>query len=222
MKKKLLLLTIACLFLTGCEFLDFFKKQDNSQTPGNTVNTENSEESPGNPEESPEESTDTKTFFTSGTDFFGEGTNFTTTSTAKNGELLSYINDQMSDGNPFTAISCDTLSGRPWDGINFLQFGSSSNPNGVLQLTSSKKISSIEVEVMCYVKHYNSTYNIENDSHFHVDDSDFDLSFDSHGGTTVPSLVKFTKTYSTAVNSFTFSSSVHRVFLKYFKVTWAE
>ena len=221
MKKKLLLLPIACLFLTGCEFLDFFKKQDNSQTPGNTDNTENTEESPGNPEEKPQETGNVKTFLTSGSDFFGEGTNFTTSSTAKNNELLAYINAQMSDSNPFTAISCDTLSGRPWDDINFLQFGSQ-NYDGILQLTSSKQISAIEVEVMCYVKHYNNTYNIENDSHFHIDDSDFDLSFDSHGGTTLPSLVKFTKTYTNPIQSFTFASSVHRVFLKSFKVTWAE
>lgn len=221
MKKKLLLLPIACLFLTGCEFLDFFKKQDNSQTPGNTENTGNPEESPGNSGETPQETGNVKTFFTSGSDFFGEGTNFTSTSTAKNNDLLAYINNQMSEDNPFTAISCDTLSGRPWDNINYLQFGSQSY-DGTLQLTSSKQVSAIEVEVMCYVKHYNDTYNIENDSHFHIDDSDFDLSFDSHGGTTLPSLVKFTKTYTNPIQSFTFASSVHRVFLKSFTVTWAE
>lgn len=214
MKKNILLILLSSVLLTGCTFSDIFpwgKKDDES---GQKTTENPNEKGPKNPY--------TATILTSGESFFGDGTNIN--NTGKFDELKDYFNNQLENSVSFTSATGDRLVGRAYDGVNYLQIGSSGGA-GSLVLTSNKKIYSVEANVFCYIK-WNSTdgiWIIDSWSHFINGDVDVDLTYntdDGNGGTVLPTVHSVTKNYLEGTNSISFSSRDGRVLVQSLRITW--
>ena len=224
MKKKILLLPLLALTLSGCSFEDlmFWKKKDEeaNQKDGDKKDTDPGETDPG--EVDPDLETYEATVMTSGSDFasnFSSGSHFDTET--KISQFKTYLDDQLEYQHLITSISCDNLHSQAYESTTYWQFGSS-NGAGSFTWQSDVKIYKVEATVLCFAKYdsYHQIYNIDSWAHFKIDDVDQDLTYDTEESTKLPEEVTFSKSYSSGTKSFTLESQYGRVFVKQLKITW--
>lgn len=161
----------------------------------------------------------TATVLTSGTQFatlFPGGSHFDTES--KKEALFNFLDDQLEYKNLISSIVCDNLHTQKYDSATYMSFGSQ-NGSGSFKWNSLVKIYRVEVTVQSYAKYvdYTSTYNVDQNSKFYIDEDLCQLTFDSNN---LPEMQTYTKNFTEGVTSFTLSSLDGRAFLKDMKITW--
>ena len=243
MKRKIGLLILSALLLTGCGETESPKEENNNPEPEVIENKEENKDdskagdNPSGGEEDGENKVEASTYsatvITTGSSFEAALSKRVQLSNESNFQgnvtiLENYIKTFCEKDGCLTRLTfggfvqtLDAAEGQ------FISLGSSS-ADGDMTWYSSLKIVKVEVTVINYYKTYSYTtsegpvngVSCDNYAHFKIDSNDYSLEIDSDA---IPEEKTFTVNYGNeGVNSFKVASVGGRVLLKKFTITWKE
>ncbi len=217
MKKKILLLPLLSLTLSGCSFEDlmFWKKKDQDT---DQKDTSKEDEEKTEPEEQKNYKTCTiKTYGEEFDEIFNDGGKISD----KIDQFTTYLQNQSSTYNSISTFEVNNLFAREWNNDLYLQFGSGSNAIGELNIVFSSNVYKVEAKVLCYSKTFipagqtDPITNVDSWSHFSINGKDNELSYDEEKGIEI---FTFENEINSGTKTISLASSMGRVLMTEFTV----
>lgn len=224
MKKSFLILLLP-LLLAGCGEKE---AEENNSNPQPTPTPQPQPESEPQPEPGPgqgPEPTGVKVakLVTSGDSYkakFTNGTQFGGVHSENTTKLVSFLNEQTSDGDLISSLECmslNSLDDLNKDGYRYLTVGSS-KANGSLVINTKYGVTNVKIESMKYNNTYtggDGGYNCDTEAQLLLDGNSSEVD-----ETKDPKFKPLEVSYLDPVNSFTISSSGGRVFIESITITY--